>query len=1269
MNESNQLVDFLFQIAIPLLTELTKCCTSKLLEVPVVVKAIEATGRLFPNIEGLEGTLKKWCESDDFIVLLKKLKNGERNITNDNVIASFLENSRFHMGDRTHETSKEILLIFFKKLEDEIMTTKDGLPFHSRREEVLHAEAKVLIQDVSKSMSNQLTEVRDAILKHIMVDDIEESPKIQEKIYHARIDEAKTLIQKGKARSAQEILQRLRKDLLGKSISGELEFRIATNLGACALESDNLTEAKTEFKRALSYKPNNEKALANAALADIMSGNTTTALDLSKKALDVDANYPHALSVFIQSLGYPTRKDEIDALLKEKPWISEDATCAFALGYIKLKANEYNEAEKYFRNCLKVSHQNPNVYELLAMAIFAPIQKLIKDGHTLPWRLPADLQTRIKQAKDLLGKAIDILKDYENRRHLHEALVNRAALCGILGDFDQALADCDKVLVEDNVNYTALQDKGITLLQLGKTSDAIETLKKIAHMKETPRARIILAQAYLSNEEYGEVLQILGEIWQPEIDDPEQIQIADLLLTAHSKLGNTSEIKEICQFLTKTWPSNPDALVVIANQRNREGKFEQAVELLNEALEYTQSNKTDLIVLNLADIYYSHFKFAEAAQMYERVVDKNNDNVILRRYLISLYNSRSYREALLISRDIRKNGPVIPVITEIETFILEFVGDLEKSKELLSQLTVVEPEKTRHRIRIGIIELRQNNKEKAREILSGISYEQVRNNSHELIQIANARLILGMSDVMLFAYRARRIDFNNPNVHLAYMWLFLNRGQPDQGLLTPKTVGIECVVQLKQNGEKKVFIITDEDADNRDNRELNSNDPLAKKLLGYKKNQTVSLKEGPYEELEYKIEDIQSKYVFAFQETINEFTTRFPDHPALQKVDIKNNDFSKVFLALDERSKLLANVLKFYKGNQLTLGAFAQLVGSNEIETWAGLIGQVDGRIIAHGNIKQELSILPQQTAIVVDITALLTIGYLDLWKNFATRFQQIIVPQSILDNIQACLVRNHVGIRPTMTLWKENNRYHRQEIPQAELDNGKRFLEKIIDFIKKKAAIVPESSLLEIDSDKFNELCKLIGRSAVCSILVAKHNNLPLYSDDRALRIIAEKEWQVAGIWIQSILADMRRTQIITEDEYHEAIEKLILANYFFVSVEAKDLVWILHRHNMIITPAVQRIFEVLYGPDCSEESAINVIADLIRMVWLEAPLFTQKLMILDLCLKTLITGRLNMRVLFKLKAALQIRFALLPLALQTIFQNIKIWEQTKLLKGGLII
>jgi hypothetical protein len=148
------------------------------------------------------------------------------------------------------------------------------LSAHTGREETLHVETQQTIIAEFKTLEAKL-------LPRIPPEDIETSPLIQEKISHARVDAARQLIQEGQIQSAQRMLQRLRGDFAKQPSSASLQFRIATNLGSCALHFEDMATAKAEFSLALTLQPDDPKALANAALAALLNDEVQAALSLS----------------------------------------------------------------------------------------------------------------------------------------------------------------------------------------------------------------------------------------------------------------------------------------------------------------------------------------------------------------------------------------------------------------------------------------------------------------------------------------------------------------------------------------------------------------------------------------------------------------------------------------------------------------------------------------------------------------------------------------------------------------------------------------------------------------------------------------------------------------------------------------------------------------------------------------------------------------------------------------------------------------------------
>jgi tetratricopeptide (TPR) repeat protein len=906
--QSEVLAQLFIEAAISLVGKLGEFALEKISSNSSISSAINAavlaTSDAYPTIEGVDPALRKWCKSPEFDELIGKVKNGQRDLTDASLISSFIQTTEFYCGENTEQVARQVLTTFVQKILEQLYMTEAGLAIHAEREEVHHIEQLGAIGQAKNEMSTEFRNMMEMVRQRLPPKDWEESPEVKEKILFAKIDQARNLLDQGKAKTSRSILIQLRQEISNQVVSDELQYRVASYLGFCALELGEIPIAKTEFDAALKIRPTKQHAMANAAFVLLIEGKTDDALQLCSRARVLGKTDSHTTSAYLQCLHKAGKTEEIRRLILEEPWIVEDSICSLFIGKFYLDQRDYDRAEAILKESIKKIAKEPQAHMLLASVIVTPIQETLRADPPLPWRMDSGVTERIEEAERILTQAVSLLEQYENRSLLHTALASRAGIRAMLDHFEDALRDCDRILVEDATHDLALRNKGLLLLQTRRPSEAIQCFLKIKEEGEHSATVLPLAAAYYETDQAKETIQILTPIWAPDSRQRDQIHIADLLFAAYTKLANTSAIEDIFQSLIRVWPNDPDALTVLANQRNREGKVSDAIGLLREALAYSRNNQRDRTALLLGDTLYSQHNYAEAAKVYETIVDKRVDNTVFRKYLISLYNTGSHKEALALARALRGSGDAIPVVSEIEALILEYVGDLDQAKVLRKQLSVAEPSTVNHRIKIALLDLRLGDLEGARQVLSSVGFEEVKDNADALIQVAQARALLNMEDVLPFAYRARKVGFQDPDTHLVYLNLFLQREEKDRQLLEPNQVGVDCVVHLKRGDDKKSYTILGDDRVNSEKGELTLTDPLAMRLLGHKKGDQIVLKAGPLEELSYEIAGIQSKYVAAFQETFSEFSTRFPEEQAFNRLEISGNDFSKFFAVIDQTNEM-----------------------------------------------------------------------------------------------------------------------------------------------------------------------------------------------------------------------------------------------------------------------------------------------------------------------------------------------------------------------------
>jgi hypothetical protein len=494
---------------------------------------------------------------------------------------------------------------------------------------------------------------------------------------------------------------------------------------------------------------------------------------------------------------------------------------------------------------------------------------------------------------------------------------------------------------------------------------------------------------------------------------------------------------------------------------------------------------------------------------------------------------------------------------------------------------------------------------------------------------------------------------------LAYVGLFLNRSSDSARDLDIAGVAVGCAVKLVDaKGQEKVFIIEDEEPDATRN-EIFPNDPRALMLIGRHTGDEVVFNPGEFDESRCSIIEVKSKYVHAFQQTLLEFRNWFT-HPGLRAMDVRDDDFSGFFAMLDRQYQRNSHVLGLYKEKILPLGALASMLGRNLFEIWGGLTYSPGMRLYAStgapARLAYEDEALKKADALVLDLSAVMTLNLLGLLDKLPLLFDRLIVPRPVIDELNEWLAPQVGEGKPTMMVWKDERGYMREDITEEMLENRRRFLEHIREFIDKSATIVPVNKVLDLPKEQVDQYETVFGTTSMSSLLVAHELKLPLYTDDLGLSLMAgQQEWGVTGCSTQSVLLRMKNRGLFSAIRYWEAQRKLILGNYFFISVSADALWWMCERNQKKATDEIRRILkQTLQGPECDPRSALLVGAQLINKVWLEVPEMDDKMSLIDFVTDAIVTGRNRAQMKSALKAMVEQIFGPYQSPLPVIFTRI---------------
>lgn len=1089
-----------------------------------------------------------------------------------------------------------------------------------------------------------------------------------------QIDMVRKLVQDNHFMAARKILIALQAQLNENEAAKDSRAQVANLLGSCAFGLDELDVAQNHFDEAVKLAPNNGGILANGAMVALLCNRLEVALELSTQARRLDSRATHATAAYIQALHRLGRAEELEQLLREEPWILEQAVSITALASIKYERGEYEEAESLLRRAINLDASEPQMHILLAHSIFKPLT-----ARSLAFtQIDQHTNERLRTVEEALSQAVALYEEGDDQVSLHAVLVSRAGVRCIQGKQEDGLADCDRVLYEDAENRGALENKGRILLNLDRTQEAIRCfesllglsapeLTKPRRYRATPIGRrptnipALLASAYVDIGQFTKAIEVLLPRFRPSPDDLDQLDMAEVLLVAQSRKADIAAVTDTLKIIETTWPQQPEAKAILAEHFARQQDYPRAIRLLQETVGLSEGVLRRTFTLRIAYFMYRDKQYEEAVDVLRPIVEKSSDNSDLWLFITCLYNSQQLTEALPLAQRIREQTGVVPGVSEIEARIREKGGDVKQAHQIWQLLLQAEPANIGYQIEAAYTAWRARDIETAKRLTLNVSYEAIKDHPTHLIHIARLRALLQLPDALVFAYQARRIASRSPDIHVQYMMLCLQMEVPEQSnaQLVPIEVGVDTAVHLARNGKTTTFLIVDDEPAQHDTTELSVNDTLAQKLLGKRRGDRVAIQGGIFGAPEHEITDIQSKYIFASHQTTRLFGQGNLHHPAFHADDTTGPDFAERFARfLDQRAQLQPDIQRLYTEQGIPLSTFAHMIGRSTIDVWLAFVETPGERLYLSTGTPEEAEIqgqvLSASTAIVVDLLALLTIVHLSLEEVITRRFEAILMPQALLDQLHT-YEQELNSPQPRAVVGSSAGQRYFLEIPQAYFEKKHELLRRVLAFAHDKVQVCPTMGLIEADQ----ELVEILGEAEITSLLLAKERNIALYCDDLRMRTVATEHWQVRGFDTQNLLNDVRNRNLFAVENCYNALSKLARSNYQYIRINAEILVFILEQSGMSITEEVRSLFSLLHGPQCTPESAIHVIADLIRLIWIRRMLHRQKLFILDFALITLFKGRKSDTIISLFKAQIRNRFQLLIHMLPEIWDHIDYWAQ----------
>lgn len=967
--------------------------------------------------------------------------------------------------------------------------------------------------------------------------------------YKRDLERAEKLLNQNKPAEAFESLNQFKDDVWSEA-PDNVKYDILRFMASAKLKLLCNDEASKLLIEAFQYSSNDEKAIYNKALGHYLRGEFADAKKCIDEVLRKNPVYSDAYSMRVH-LSHDT--ESLEEIIHKIPEADRNSIeVAFAIGMLARKRNDTLNAIKWFKIAYNIDDNLPDLKASLAESML----KELFDKYDI---LSIDLignreRDTLKEIARMLEEAWNNIS-VEMQRTRTSWIVNLSITKRILGDLTGSLEDIEVAI---NIEPSSLykKDKAITLVEKGDYKEAKEILTEL--YTEIPEAPLIHAALLHSQKEYDASIEILNNFLS-ETHPSELIKRANEQLmesyALNKDIGNAKRIHEIL------YDPNSNDINGLINE-SRISKLcgnKDYIDILKNAKNQINIDTPVKDLINLAYELFYNGVLLDAAEIYEKIVNKDLDSELTRRLIDCYYRSGEIGKALEICEKLRENySRPLEYVSNVEIAIYNEIDDLEKTKELIKEYLEIFPNNLEMKISQAFIDLRSDNLEDVDSFLnSDLNLDEISLQQFiEIIRLCSYR-DFDESKFLYLLYEMRRKFYDEYLVHAEYAWNFFFK---EKTIENPTKVDIGTAVCIETDKEKW-FILEDRPDKDLKLDEINSNNPLFNQLKDKKVGDEIIINENSISPQKGKIIEIKNKYVHALHESMErvKFSPEYLGVDSISLGDDKETQFDPIFNNLKERNERNSQLEKIFKEKWIPLNLFSKGVKSNILDTWVYVVNNPELGLRCYTNSTKEnnaLKLLKNNNRLVIDLVSLFTIHELDVKENIINAFGKLGIVQSAIDVLNQILyqVAANRGREYITTAWINGKPVGRDVTPE-DTEKSIKYLEELIQWVKSNCEILPCNAALDFNRENRNKLNELLGKSFTDTLLVSIEPGNLLYSDDCAFRRLAKLEYDVDGVWTQGVLDECLERGHIKEEDYNSTVVKLIHFGYNSTTYNAGTL------------------------------------------------------------------------------------------------------------------
>ncbi|MFO0850785.1 MAG: hypothetical protein U0871_19845 [Gemmataceae bacterium] len=1010
-------------------------------------------------------------------------------------------------------------------------------------------------------------------------------------------------------------------------------------------------QAGRELLDAKRHTPTAERARINEALGYELLGEREKAHEL---ATALRAEFTHSvrlLTIWIRTAPASMTFDTLAAAAASS--VKEDEELNLALAHRAFLESRFSEAIPFAQRATELDPASPHAWFLLGEAKHATGFNLVKDSYTPLLREAAEHYDRavtLAQAEKLSGLEAAIRFNRGKVRHL-------------LGD-SRAEADYQRAVELARPDQRMRTEYAGFLVQVGRPTDALRELE--AETGEPKGERLFFEAAARYERNIGDdrlrAQALLEALVAEEASD--RWDDAHVLIVQWAVEGKGQEAARRVITGSRLEAVNPLVFWTLSGWLSAsEGHKDVARAAFHKALDVlTAAARRDHIFL-LAQALVSVDDDALALPLLERCYRPGVLNYECKKLLDTARRLERHDVSSRVCRELREAGSADPRAIETEIGILQMYDPNEALRVARDHL-VRHPGDRHVALWQSALALRLDRSELIIADLSRLP-------AVSDLTPQGSGMVVGIlaetgqhAAALRYAYDALRAHFESEFAHGQYLAYFfkLNEHCPDLRVGGRAEPGAAVCYREERDETDRWAVIEDGPKPDLARDEYAPDHPLSKALSGHSVGDTVVLSHSGLQPRSAVIRQAFSKFIHRFHDCRDRYQLRFPGGTAIQMIHVGSGDEfdpSPIIQSLEQRKQHIERLDRTYRNEPMPFSMYVELAGRNEIDAWAHMASNPDLGIRCGSGDDRELraaiDLVKRCKTLVLDLTALITLARLDLLRLVGGGSRKWVAARTMYERVlhlheQADEDRGSAG----SVVLTDGGELARVEITTEQRERRAEFLASMRNAIQDRCDIQPCPQAAALDPTRREQLVQAIGRQSLDSILLAAHPDAVLWTDDLVLGLIGRTDFQTSRVWTQAVLFVLRQEGTISQQEFDQAVAKLVGWHYQGVVLNEETLIaaaevaeW---RMDHWPVPPVMR---TLANTAADPIMRLRIAAQAIRLTWRrDAPYHARQSFLF-----AVLAGLNSVRLVRRLHQAVPLVFSVDVLSADEVRDCIAVW------------